>query len=260
MRKHLTEEQRQERNKQREERNKQLEAYGKQIEQIVSDRGKRIAKRLKDTRKEKGYTQQEFAILLGISKDSLMDYEKTGELKYSTRVFLSMCEALDCSPQYLMGIDNCYHRETTDIHRLTGLSELAIEYLLCRRVGAIQWGYSLSTEDHLVLSDFISYLITHIDEHLLINYVESSAYYEIGKQIIEDAINHGHEDDVRYPKSEISRDTKFHENSAFRIKTELGDKFKLMLEEWEKGRIEWDVERYNELSNVERKWGSHEER
>lgn len=227
----------------------QIKEIREQSTQIVDEHGKAIAYYLKQARKDKGLTQQELADCLGISRDSLIEYEKSGELKYPTRVFLSMCEILDCSPQYLMGIDKFHHRETTDINRLTGLSELAIDNLLLRRVGAIQWGYSLSTEDHLVLSDFISYLITHIDEHLLINYVESSAYCAIGKAAIEDAIANGHEDDIRYPKSDISRDTQFHELNARDIKTELGKKFEAILEDWEKDRIDWDVERYLELIN-----------
>lgn len=255
MRKKLSEQEIIEREKKRKERKDRNQDIFEQAQLRVNAYGKAMSEgeRIKKARNAKGLTQQDLADCLGISRDSLIEYEKSGDLKFPTRVFLSMCEVLDCSPQYLMGIDDCYHRETTDMHRLTGLSELAIEHLLCRRVGAIQWGYSLSTEDHLVLSDFISYLITHIDEHILINYVESSAYYEIGKQIIEDAIDNGHEDDVRYPKSEISRDTKFHENSAYRLKAELSDKFKLMLEEWEKGRIDWDIVRYLELTDAERK-------
>lgn len=246
MGKKLTEQEKIEREKERKERN---QAVFEQAQQRVDDHGKVIKDRIKKARQAKELTQQDLADCLGISRDSLIEYEKSGDLKFPTRVFLAMCEVLDCSPQYLMGIDDCYHRETTVIHRLTGLSELAIEYLLCRRVGAIQWGYSLSTEDHLVLADFISYLITNIDEHLLINYVESSAYYEIGRLFIEDAIENGHEDDVRYPKSDISRDTQFNEMKAKTIKTELGKKFEHLLEEWGDGRKDFDVFRYLELAD-----------
>lgn len=208
MRKHLTEEQKQERRKQRAERNKQLEAQGKQIEQIVSDRGEKIAELLKAKRKEKGYTQEEFATLLGISKDSLMDYEKTGELKYPTRVFLSMCEALDCSPQNLMGIDEAHHRETQAIMDVTGLSEAAIETLIsCKNFsnGMKEKGHSIRLYDEEV-PKFISYILTAMNAYQIFRHIETGAYAKILDKRYED--RHMDYDEL---KKEIQREEMLHD-------------------------------------------------
>ena len=182
MRPKLTTKQKEERKKQKEERKRQLVEMGQQIDQAVANYGNVVGECIKRRRREQGYTQEEFSIMLGISKDSLMDYEKTGELKFPTRVFLAMCEILDCSPQYLMGIDELPHREATDIHAATGLSTEAIKVLSTMKK------YNDDKHDPIspLILAFISQLITDVDflvvERHIRAMVDVETYEEIAKK------------------------------------------------------------------------------
>lgn len=159
--------------------------------QLVDNHGKAVAHYLKRARQEKGYTQQELADCLGISRDSLIDYEKSGELKYPTRVFLSMCEILDCSPQYLMGIDKLHHRETTDIHAAIGYSEEAIEKMIYRHNSTNErddpepFGYASNDMQREVIR-FLDYLTIHIDEELLTECIKNAAYRTLSEYRVEE--------------------------------------------------------------------------
>lgn len=65
-----------------------------------------IAERIKFLRKEKGYTQEQLADLLGLSaKSSIANYE-SGANAPSDEIKAKMCEVFDCSMDYLMGKSN----------------------------------------------------------------------------------------------------------------------------------------------------------
>lgn len=160
-------------------------------QQRVDDLGKIVPNNIKTERKAKGYTQEQFAHMLGISRDSLIDYEKSGELKYPTRVFISMCEILGCSPQKLMGIDEAHHRETQAIMDATGLSEDTVDFL----IGINNYRKSLEREGHKknnpyaidraadyeLIIKFIGYFIRNMDFDIMIRHIKSMAKSEMFK-------------------------------------------------------------------------------
>ena len=62
-----------------------------------------IAERIKLLRKEKGYTQEQLAELLGLNaKSSVANYE-SGANAPSDEIKSKMCELFGCSMDYLMG-------------------------------------------------------------------------------------------------------------------------------------------------------------
>ena len=91
------------------------------------------------------------------------------------------------------------------------------------------------TYDQILLANLISYVITHFDDQLLIDYVESAAWSDIGKDIIADAKENEykvkHIDD---PLMSIIQNQRFNEKSARCAKIDLGNKFMSDLEEWVK--------------------------
>ena len=157
----------------------------------VDELGEIVPNNIKKERKAKGYTQEQFAQMLGISRDSLIDYEKSGELKFPTRVFISMCEILGCSPQKLMGIDEAYHRETQAIMDATGLSEDTVEFL----IGINDYRKSLEHDgnehgnnyagnraaDYELIINFIGYFIRNMDFDIMIRRIKSLAKSEMFK-------------------------------------------------------------------------------
>lgn len=67
-------------------------------EAIDKERGKRI----KQARKNKGFTQTEMASHLGITLQAYQRYEYGHELRSS--VIISLCAKLECSPSWILGI------------------------------------------------------------------------------------------------------------------------------------------------------------
>lgn len=62
-----------------------------------------IRERIKDLRTEKGYTQEDLALKLGLnSKSNIANYEN-GANSPSDKIKYKMCEIFDCSMDYLMG-------------------------------------------------------------------------------------------------------------------------------------------------------------
>lgn len=74
---------------------------------------------------EKGYTQQEFADLMGMKKDTLRSY-MNGSSAYSYELLIEFAEKLDCSYDYLLGYSKSPNRDYHEITEQTRLSEEAI--------------------------------------------------------------------------------------------------------------------------------------
>ena len=65
-----------------------------------------MAERIKERRKAMGYTQTELGEKLGLQASAIAKYEN-GRVKNMKRsVIANMANALECSPTYLMGLDN----------------------------------------------------------------------------------------------------------------------------------------------------------
>ena len=84
--------------------------------------GEILGKRIK----EMGYTQKEFADMMGIKITTLQGYIK-GRNSYSLQLLIEFAEKLDCSYDYLLGYSLSPKREYHEIAEQTRLSEKAIE-------------------------------------------------------------------------------------------------------------------------------------
>ena len=89
-----------------------------------------FGKRLKELRKANGYTIEEFAKLVGISRSSLGYYENTDRLP-DVEVLSRIADALNVSADYLIGRTNtaALKGKMKTVCELTGLSDSAAEYL-----------------------------------------------------------------------------------------------------------------------------------
>lgn len=84
---------------------------------------------LKRRIKEKGYTQEEFADVAGISYGTLKKY-LSGASEYTRTNLIKIAKTLDCSYDYLLGESPSTHHEYHDISEQLRLSDGAIEKLL----------------------------------------------------------------------------------------------------------------------------------
>ena len=64
-----------------------------------------FADRLKELRKEKNLTQKQLALLLNTTDDSIFSWEK-GRAEPSIAMIRTICAILDCTADYLIGLDN----------------------------------------------------------------------------------------------------------------------------------------------------------
>ena len=63
-----------------------------------------IGERIKQARKNKGYSQEQLGKLLGVSKVSICGYEK-GMRTPTMETFIDLINYLDLSPDYILGRD-----------------------------------------------------------------------------------------------------------------------------------------------------------
>ena len=65
-----------------------------------------MAERIRERRKEMGFTQEELALALGLQKAAVAKYESGRVENIKQAILLKMAELLDCTPTYLMGWSN----------------------------------------------------------------------------------------------------------------------------------------------------------
>ena len=136
-----------------------------------------VAQRMRDRRKALSKTQGKLSQDTGLSLKTINSLEKMTAPTLSVDTFMRLCTALDCSADYLLGIDELPHHETTDIHAATGLSESAIEELMsCKKFSETmkKKGYSFRTYEEEV-PQFISFLLTAMNGHLFHKHIEIGA-------------------------------------------------------------------------------------
>ncbi len=85
-----------------------------------------IGEILKTRIADMGFTQQEFADIMGMKKDTLRSY-MNGSSAYSYELLIAFAEKLDCSYDYLLGYSKSPKREFHEVTEQTRLSEEAIE-------------------------------------------------------------------------------------------------------------------------------------
>lgn len=71
-----------------------------------------LGRRLREVRKNKGYTQTDLAKLLGVSKVTICGYER-GNRVPSLGIFLQLLDIFEVEPNYLLGRDTLISEETT---------------------------------------------------------------------------------------------------------------------------------------------------
>lgn len=77
--------------------------------------------RLKKLRKEKGYTQEEFASAIGLSQGAYSYYEVGREMKSS--MIVKVCATLGCSPGWLLGVSESGEKLPEDSDAMIRLRE-----------------------------------------------------------------------------------------------------------------------------------------
>lgn len=87
-----------------------------------------IGEILKNRIAEQGYTQPEFAELMGMNTDTLRSY-MNGRSAYNYELLMEFAEKLDCSYDYLLGYSKSPKREYHELTEQTRLSNKALDKL-----------------------------------------------------------------------------------------------------------------------------------
>ena len=133
-----------------------------------------FGKRLKELRKANGYTIEEFAELVGISRSSLGYYENTDRLP-DVEVLSRIADALNVSADYLIGRTNtaALKGKMKTVCELTGLSDEAAEYL----------AFLVKNKDRGKLS-IINHLFRQLNEDYDFNFYETQDGKEAASSIL----------------------------------------------------------------------------
>ncbi len=89
---------------------------------------------LSEIRKEKGFTQKEFAKLLGISAGNLCEWEK-GRIEPNIEFLKKIAKLLECSVDYLLGLEDDFGNIVI-AGESDGLTEEEKELIKCYRSSA----------------------------------------------------------------------------------------------------------------------------
>ena len=84
--------------------------------------------RLKLQRSKKGLTQEKLAQKIGVTKSTISLYE-VGDNVPDIKTLAALADFFGVSADYFLGKADCQAADNEEIHRVTGLSELAIERL-----------------------------------------------------------------------------------------------------------------------------------
>lgn len=88
-----------------------------------------IGERLKEARKEMGYSLEKVAEVCQVQQYQTVSKWESGNSSPSLKNLLQLCELYGCELGYLIGMHNCKTRKNADIQEETGLSENAINKL-----------------------------------------------------------------------------------------------------------------------------------
>lgn len=87
---------------------------------------------LSNSGKEKPMTQSDLANELGVTRQTVAKWERGDDMPSLSKC-LELCNLFNCELGYLLCEYNCKTRMATDINRVTGLKEEAIEFLKQRK-------------------------------------------------------------------------------------------------------------------------------
>ena len=133
-----------------------------------------FGKRLKELRKANGYTIEQFAALVGISKSSVGYYESANRLP-DVEILSRIADALNVPADYLIGRTNtaALKGKMKTVCELTGLSDEAAEYL----------AFLVKNKDRDKLS-VINHLFRQLDEDHDFNFYETQDGKEAASSIL----------------------------------------------------------------------------
>lgn len=103
-----------------------------------------FGEKLKNFRTENGYTQNEFAKLIGVSKRTLLLYEQGKRYPKQKEVYEKIAEVMDCDYNYLMNEEDEFLEEVSSKY---GTTEVAKVRALAEGVGSMFAGGTLPEED-----------------------------------------------------------------------------------------------------------------
>lgn len=204
-----------------------------------------IAQRMKEQRKTLGKTQKDIADKSGLSTKTINNLEHMTAPTMTVDTFIKLCDALECSADYLLGKDALPTHELTDIHALTGLSEDAIRELISRHTEHNEFDhepYSMfSSEERTEAINLISDLIINMDDTSLLKAIRNSAYslladYEweeviepLHKEILEELFSiHPNEEDISIYTDEsemLRRNMDYYSNASLSAQWKLSQWF-----------------------------------
>lgn len=90
-----------------------------------------FARRIKELRAEKGFSQQQLGDLVGVSKVSIFNYEN-GLQQPSLEILVNLAKSLNCSVDFLLGVSDNLEDEDKHIFIIKSIkrNETVYNYLL----------------------------------------------------------------------------------------------------------------------------------
>lgn len=227
-----------------------------------------LGERLVELRNKRGLKQNELAEQLEITRVSLSNYER-GERRPDSDIIRKMCEKLDVSADYLLGITNTEKQEYAKISETTGLDEESIEQL--HTIRNLQDILNLLLHEEPRIIKYDSFDLSHLDDPAYIEqqYEEHLKFETWEKEnrgipILEHAkndwkyaeyCNHEYdcpvdEDRLRLEHEEFEKEMKEKENAGF-----FKDEYIPTLEEQKENEIRLmkQIEEEQEREKVEKK-------
>lgn len=87
-----------------------------------------LYRRMAELREERGWSQQELADRIGVTRQTCCNYESRNR-RPDCDILARMCTVFDVSADYLLGLSNTRKPEYAEIAKTTGLSQEAIDFL-----------------------------------------------------------------------------------------------------------------------------------
>ncbi len=139
-----------------------------------------LGTRLKNIRTELGFTQEQMADYLEVSRTTYTHYEKGTRCPNSISI-CSICKKLNISADYLLGISETKHVPYSNAAELTGLSEYSLEYLeKAKDQGLTPYENDYYQNPHkLHINDILSLLIEDADSFTFLKIPEKPKTVDI---------------------------------------------------------------------------------
>lgn len=108
-----------------------------------------MAEKIKERRKAMGYTQTELGKKLGLQASAIAKYENGRVENMKRSVIAEMAKVLECSPTYLMGLEDNFTQENADL-----IPDILSDGVLLEHIKKLM---DLSTEHQRTIYDNIAY-------------------------------------------------------------------------------------------------------